>query len=93
MRAAAAETATGWPLWAFLRGDKHPTDAVRQSDTRGSGVQDRLRPRHGRALPAEGPAGTQGVNDDSALSFKGLTRDRVNTVGAGGMCVCAARAT
>lgn len=57
----------------FLGGDKHTTGAVRQSDTRGSGIQDRLRPRHRRALPAEGPAGTQGVNDDSALSFKGLT--------------------
>lgn len=75
----------------FFWGGKHTTDAVRQRDTRGSGIQDRLRPRHGRALPAEGPAGTQGVNDDSALSFKGLTRDRVNTVGAGGMCVCVCR--
>lgn len=27
--------------------------------------------------------GAQGVNDGSALSFKGLTRDRVNTAGEG----------
>lgn len=45
------------------------------------------------ALPAEGPAGMQRVNDDSALSFKGLTRDRVNTVGAAGGAGGAAQAT
>ncbi|XP_066427895.1 collagen alpha-1(I) chain-like [Molothrus aeneus] len=60
----------------FRGGGGTMSDAVRQRETRGSGIQERLRPRHRRALPAEGPAGTQGVNDGSALSFKGLTRDR-----------------
>lgn len=78
-----------WGLFFFGGGgNKRTTDAARQSDKVARGLR-----TGGRALPAEGPAGTQGVNDDSALSFKGLTRDRVNTVGAGGMCVCAARAT
>lgn len=59
-----------------------------EATTLGCGIRDRLRPRVRRALSAEGPAGTQRVNDDSALSFKALTQDRVNTIGAGGQRGC-----
>lgn len=78
VRTAGAETGRGMgAVGLFLWGTHH------QSDAHGSRIQNALWPRRRRALPAEGPAGTHRVNDDSALSFKGLTRDRVNTVGRG----------